>query len=183
MRERLRHVSVSAADAEAAEGVLTIRDYRPADAAALRRCVVELQEVERAIDPRLRTGESMADAYCEQIHERCRRADGRVFVADADGEVVGFVTVLAREPFTELDDPPGTYAFLTDLIVLSPHRRKGIGRQLLERAESFARSAGARELRIGVLNKNAPARRLYLDADFVPHLEIFSKKLADTQPR
>lgn len=139
--------------------------------------MVELQEVERAIDPRLRTGESMADAYCEQMHDRCRRADGRILVAEQDSDVVGFVTVLAREPFTELDDPPGTYAFITDLIVLSPHRRKGIGRRLLERAEAFARSAGASELRIGVLNKNAPARTLYSAADFVPHLEILTKKL------
>ena len=88
---------------------LIIREYGRDDATALRKCVVGLQGFERSIDPRLRPGESMADAYCEHIHARCREADGRVFVAEQDGTVVGFVAILARENFTELDDPPGTY--------------------------------------------------------------------------
>jgi ribosomal protein S18 acetylase RimI-like enzyme len=155
---------------------VVIRAYQPADAGRLRACVVALQEFERAIDPRLRPGEAMADAYCEQLHARCRASDGRVFVAEQDGTVVGFVAVLAREPFTELDDPPGTYAFVTDLVVLSDYRGHGTGRQLLDRAEAFARAAGAPELRIGVLADNLAARTLYLSADFVPHVEVFTKR-------
>lgn len=153
-----------------------IREYRPADAAAVRRCVVALQDFERTLDPRLRDGETIADAYCEQIHTRCRDAVGRVFVAELAGVVVGFIAVLAHEAFTELDDPPGTYALVTDLIVLSPYQNQGIGRQLLERAEAFARAAGASELRIGVLAQNVAARRLYLAASFVPQLEILVKR-------
>jgi ribosomal protein S18 acetylase RimI-like enzyme len=91
--------------------------------------------------------------------------------------VVGFVAVLAREPFTELDDPPGTYALVTDLVVLATHRGKGIGRRLLDRAEAYARDAGAAELRVGVLAKNTAARRLYLSRDFTPHLEVLAKRL------
>jgi ribosomal protein S18 acetylase RimI-like enzyme len=153
-----------------------IRDYQPDDASALRQCVVALQEFERTMDPRLRPGESMADAYCEQIHARCRDADGRIFVAEQNGIVVGFVAVLAHETFKELDEPAGSYAFISDLVVLAPYRRRGIGRKLLERAEAFARAEGARELRIGVLARNDQARRLYLAAEFTPHLEIFSKR-------
>jgi GNAT superfamily N-acetyltransferase len=62
------------------------------------------------------------------------------------------------------------------LVVLSPHRGRGVGRQLLERAEAFARAAGAPELRNGVLAQNVVARRLYLAAHFTPHLEIFAKR-------
>ena len=155
---------------------LRIREYEPNDAAALRQCVVALQEHERTIDPRLRPGETMADAYCEQIHARCRDADGRVFVAEQDGDVIGFVAVLARETFKELDEPTGSYAFISDLVVLAPYRRGGIGRKLLARAEGFARAEGAHEIRIGVLVRNAAARRLYLAAEFTPHLEVLSKR-------
>ena len=159
-----------------------IREYRPADAPHLRQCVVALQEIERGIDPRLRPGETMADAYCARIHARCREADGHVLVAELDGAVVGFVAVLTREMFTELYDPPGSYAYVTDLVVLAPYRHRGIGRALLERAEALALAAGAPELRIGVLARNVAARRLYLAADFAPHVEILTKRWTDQRP-
>ena len=139
--------------------------------------MVELQEFERTIDARILPGDAMADAYCEQMLSHCREAVGRVFVAEQNGTVVGFVAVVAREPFTSLDDPPGTYALVTDLAVLSNNRNRGIGRRLLEQAENFARAEGAAELRIGVLTQNTAARQLYLDAAFVPHLEILAKRL------
>lgn len=154
-----------------------IREYRAGDAGGLRACMVELQDFERTIDPRVRPGDAMADAYCEQMHAHCREAVGRVFVAEHNGSVVGFVAVVAHEPFTSLDDPPGTYALITDLAVLSSNRNQGIGRRLVEQAEIFARTAGATELRIGVLTQNTGARRLYLDAAFVPHLEVLTKPL------
>ena len=55
---------------------------------------------------------------------------------------------------------------------------RGIGTNLLRRAEAFASEADARALRIGVLGANGEARRLYLAAEFVPHLEIFAKHLS-----
>jgi GNAT superfamily N-acetyltransferase len=154
-----------------------LREYEARDATALRQCVVALQEFERLIDANLRPGDLMADEYCAKLHERCQEASGHILVAEHDDEVVGFVAVLAREPFTELDDPPGTYALVTDLVVLATHRGKGIGRRLLDRAEAYARDAGAAELRVGVLAKNTAARRLYLSRDFTPHLEVLAKRL------
>ena len=161
---------------------LVIRQYRHDDTAAVRQCVVELQEVERAIDPRLRSGESMADDYWEYIQARCAEASGRVFVAEQGGAVVGFVAVLAAEPFTELDEPPGTYALVTDLVVLPSHRGHKVGARLLQHAEAFARAAGATELRVGVLAQNVAARRLYVGSGFVPHMEVFVKRLVVAKP-
>ena len=154
-----------------------IRPFEPRDASALRQCVVALQEYERVIDARLRPGEVMADAYCDYLHGRCRDARGVILVADLGGEVAGFVCVLAEERFTGLDDPPGTYALVTDLAVLDTFRRRGIGRLLLDAAEDYARDENANELRISVLARNAAARAFYLAKKFEPHLEILSKSL------
>lgn len=155
---------------------VSVRECRVPDDEAIRRCIVELQEFERGIEPRLRAGESMADAYWGRIQQRCLEAKGRTFVAEDGGLVVGFVAVVAEQPFEELDDPPGTYALVTDLVVLPPHRGRGIGRLLLEHAEDFVRRAGATELRIGVLAKNSTARQLYLGMGFEPTVEILSKR-------
>jgi GNAT superfamily N-acetyltransferase len=87
------------------------------------------------------------------------------------------VCVLAEEKFTGLDDPPGNYALVTDLAVLDPFRRRGIGRLLLDAAELYARDANANELRISVLSRNAAARSFYLAKQFEPYLEILSKSL------
>jgi GNAT superfamily N-acetyltransferase len=164
-------------DIQNAIATCAIREYRRSDDDAVHALVVALQDFERTIEPRLRPGRTIAEGYVAQIHARCRDAEGRIFVAEDAGAVVGFIAVLAREAFTELDDPLGTYALITDLIVMPSHRHQGIGRRLLERAEAFARDAGARELRIGVLAQNVAARTLYLDAAFVPYHETFAKQL------
>ena len=155
---------------------VVIRPCRHDDLAAVRRCVVELQEFERTLDARLRPGESMADGHWSTIVTRCAEANGQVLVAEQGSAVVGFVAVLAAQPFTELDEPPGTYALVTDLVVLPSHRGRGIGARLLQEAEAFVRAAGATELRIGVLADNIAARQLYLRAGFAPHVEVFVKR-------
>ena len=158
-------------------GALTIRDFQPGDVNACRACVVELQDSGREIDPRLRTGESMADEYWLQMHARCREQSGTILVAQRGDAVIGFVMLLARVAHEGLDEPPGDYALVAELVVLDGHRGAGIGRALLRAAEHLARESGATELRIGVLSRNLPARGLYLDEGFTPYSEMLSKSL------
>lgn len=153
-----------------------IRPYQPEDADACRTCIVELQDVEREIDPRLRPGDSMADEYLQQMHMRCRGYAGAILVAEHAESIAGLVMVLTRVPF-ELDEPPGDYALVAELVVRAGHRGLGIGRALLQAAERFARESGATELRIGVLSDNSVARQLYLAEGFAPYVETLAKGL------
>jgi GNAT superfamily N-acetyltransferase len=154
-----------------------IRAYHPNDEAACRACVVELQDAERHVDARLRPGESMADAYLAQMHAYCRDYDGTIFVAEHGGEIAGLVSVLARVPFESLDEPPGDYAIVAELVVRDRFRRQGIAQSLLDVAEQYARDRGASELRIGVLSQNDAARRLYVRKGFSPYKETLTKPL------
>jgi GNAT superfamily N-acetyltransferase len=154
-----------------------LRAYRENDNAAIHACIVELQDYERWIDPRLRPGIEMASDYFKQMLDRCRNYAGRIFVAESDAQIAGFTTILARIPFQELDEPPGEYALVSDLVVLKPFRRRGCGTALLRAAERYAVEQGARELRIGVLSANQPARRLYLEIGFHQHIEVLMKQL------
>lgn len=69
-----------------------IREYCDSDETAVCACIVVLQDDEREIDPRLRSGASMAAEYLTQMRERCRDLAGRIFVLDCAGVVAGFIT-------------------------------------------------------------------------------------------
>jgi GNAT superfamily N-acetyltransferase len=157
---------------------LRIRPYHDGDASAIRECIAELQDFERAIDERLRPGESIAAPYLEHMQNRCRECAGTILVAECDGEVAGFATLLGRVPFESLDDPPGAYALVSDLVVRQRFRRRRLGQALLGEAERLARTLGfAQELRVAVLSENDAARELYRAAGFSPYLETLSKRL------
>lgn len=70
-----------------------VREYRSEDEAAVKVCIVELQDFERRIDPKLRAGASMADEYFDWLIERCAQTVGKIFVAERRGAVAGFVSV------------------------------------------------------------------------------------------
>jgi ribosomal protein S18 acetylase RimI-like enzyme len=153
-----------------------IRECDPVrDRSGLRACVVELQDFERNIEPTLPKGEEMADRYLAHMLRRCADGTGRIYVAEADGLIVGFVGVLARvvpEP-----DESQAYAYVSDLVVLPPYRRRGLGQALLERAEAYARREGARTLRVGVLARNDGAGRLYRRLGFADYTVQLTKPL------
>jgi ribosomal protein S18 acetylase RimI-like enzyme len=162
--------------------IYRIREYQPGqDALGLRDCIVELQEFERTIEPALPAGTAMADAYLAYILERCGEYCGQMFVAEVDGKVVGFVSVWARVPPTEPDEPQTEYAYVSDLVVLAPFRQRGLGRALLEQAERYAREQQATVIRIGVLAQNVSAKRLYLEVGFTERRIELSKDLGESQ--
>ena len=156
----------------------SVREYRAADADAVRTLVGELQDYERCIDERLRPGDAMAAEYFGGILAQCAKCSGKIFVADVNGVVAGFVTILTRVPFESLDDPPGEYALISDLVVADAFRRAGLGRQLLDAAERHALAAGANEVRVSVLSGNDTAASLYRRSGFQPYLETLSKRLS-----
>jgi ribosomal protein S18 acetylase RimI-like enzyme len=157
--------------------VSLVRAYAHRDAADLEDCFVELQEYERGLDPFLVEGRSVARRYLEYMFARCAETAGAVFVAEADGRAVGFVSVWARVKAEMIEEKEYEYAYVSDLVVLPAYRGRGLGRALLDRAEEHARAAGAKILRIGVLARNAPARGLYYSFGFEDRIVAMSKTL------
>jgi len=159
---------------------MNIRELQgEADRRALRECVVELQDFERQIDARMPHGEAIADSYIDEMMARCDASRGKILVADVDGEVGGYVTVLTRVRSGELDDGDIEYGLIADLLVRARHRGAGMARKMLQAAEAVATQHGVRWLRITVLAANRVARELYASSGYTELYVDFEKDLGD----
>ena len=154
-----------------------IREYDDADAQQLEECFVELQDNERRIDAYLADSRSVSKSYLEYMFGRCAETAGKVFVAEVDGRVAGFVSVWAKVKAKVVEEREYEYAYVSDLVVLAKYRGRGLGRSLLLKAEGYAAGQGARLLRIGVLARNEVARGLYRSCGFEDRVVEMSKEL------
>lgn len=154
------------------------RRFRPDDANQVTACIVELQNYERAIDPRVLPGEAVAGWYLDHLLATCREQDGAILVAEDGGRVVGFAAVQCKVPNEDADEANYEFALISDLGVNESHRGRGIGRALIAACEAFARDRGARWLRIAVLGENAVARGLYQRCGFTDRQVVLEKTLA-----
>ncbi|MEZ7598974.1 GNAT family N-acetyltransferase [Streptococcus mitis] len=105
--------------------------------------------------------EILASYFWEQAS-----GDREVLVAEIDGAVAGYVTILPSAkhgPFASI------YPELSDFNVFEPFRNKGIGNRLLEKAEQgVKRFSGKVCLGVGLHLGYGPAQRLYIKRGYIP---------------
>jgi len=142
--------------------MIAVREYDPdRDEDALRACVVELQDYERGYAPGMPPGAEMVGPYVALMMERCELFGGKIFLAETEGRVVGLACVWGKVTSDEPDDDPAAYAYLSDIVVRSGYRGRGVGRALMQTVERYARECGMSVLRVRMLARNGGARRFY----------------------
>ena len=104
----------------------------------------------------------------------------RCWVAEADGEVVGYAggeADTARRNI-EIQQAGERYFELEELYVCPAWRGRGVGRLLLARVEEDARREGLAQLMLNAANRDhAPLLRFYLREGMTPHSFRMFKKL------
>jgi GNAT superfamily N-acetyltransferase len=91
------------------------------------------------------------------IGERMEKGESVIFLAAVEKEPVGFFQLY----------PSFTSAWMrrtwifNDLYVREDHRKKGIGRLLMEKAVQFGGETGAKRLTLSTAKDNLPAQALY----------------------
>ena len=104
---------------------ITIRPARASDAGGIAQLTTQL-------------GYDLTHAdAADRLSRILLREDQQFFVADVDGRAVGWVHVA----FAEYIDAEA-FAVIAGLVVDRDHRRAGIGRALMDRAETWARDQG-----------------------------------------
>jgi RimJ/RimL family protein N-acetyltransferase len=131
-----------------------VRRAAPGDAAALvdlARAVGAEEEGWLITDGEWRTA-SEERRYLRAVK---RHRHAAVLVAETPDGIVGRLSV-ARDPH-----PASEHVADLGLMVARPYRRQGIGRALMEAAESWARDVGVRKLELHVFPYNEAALGLY----------------------
>jgi GNAT superfamily N-acetyltransferase len=91
------------------------------------------------------------------LADRLKRGESVIFLAVADGAVVGFTQLYPLFSSVSMK----RLWLLNDLFVAPGARTSGAGRALLERAERWAAETGAKGLTLSTQITNLPAQRLY----------------------
>ena len=139
---------------------LLVRDAEPGDASAL---VALAQRVGAEPEGWLIADDSWRGVADERRYLKAirRHPHAAVFVAEEDGNIVGRLSV-ARDPH-----PASFHVADLGLMVVASHRRRGVGRALLQRAVEWAGDSRVRKLELHVFPHNAPAIALYESFGFV----------------
>ncbi len=90
-------------------------------------------------------------------------AFGRAWLIEDAGETAGYV-VLTLGYSIEFG---GILAFVDELFIARPHRRRGIGTRALKLVTTEAKSLGIAVLALEVTRSNVSAKRVYAKAGFV----------------
>jgi putative acetyltransferase len=132
---------------------LVIRRAAPSDAAALVALGQEVSaEPEGWLIARAWRGVGEERRYLRAVR---RSPHAAVFVAESPEGIVARLS-LARDT-----NPASPHVADLGLLVAASHRRRGIGRALLEQAVAWAREAGVEKIELHVFPHNEPAIRLY----------------------
>lgn len=119
-----------------------IRPATPADSDAVGRLWERLVEYHRSLDADLpKASENGGVIYVQRLVSRADDSTTRVFVAEEDGEIVGYVLGVVIDLVPEMFVPE-TSGFLADIYVEPAFRGRGIGRGLVEALAGWFRSQG-----------------------------------------
>ncbi len=157
--------------------MLTIRHATENDAAAVARLVTELNETVGAdgLPPGADKLPENVIVSVEQARQRLRATAGveTALLAELDSVAVGLVAVRIV-PYLGQDAP---FAEVTQLHVAPGHRRRGIARALMTRAEGLARERGCTSVHLITGRDNAAAQAFYRAVGYEPPYLGFEKFL------
>ena len=98
------------------------------------------------------------------LADLCMDSYSCLFVAEADKEMIGFLSGELREGSPAFK--PKTWAAIEDIYVTPEHRSLGVGRALFKEGQKWAKKKGADGVSLQVAAVNVRARKFYEELGF-----------------
>jgi ribosomal protein S18 acetylase RimI-like enzyme len=158
---------------------LIVRRATPADLALIGRLGALLVEEHYDFDPQrfLAARPGTPEGYASFIGTQLEDPDTAIFVADNNGDVIGYAyAAVEGYDYMALRGPAGV---LHDIIVDPEHRGQGIGRLLLEATLEFFKSCGVPRVVLSTAERNEAAQRLFASAGFRRTMIEMTRELDD----
>lgn len=143
---------------------MLIRPYASTDLEALKRLTIEGfsgVSIDHGIEEQFGpiNGHDWRWRKARHIDHDVKRDPAGAFVAEDDGQIVGYVTTW--------QDAAAGIGHIPNLAVAESHCNQGLGRNLLEHAMNHFRAAGLSHAKIETLAQNAIGNHLYPSLGFV----------------
>ncbi len=152
-----------------------IREYGEADRALLIEQFWALNRHEDLISGDRRTDQQGAIESLDAALRRVRDSRGAAFVADHDGQLLGFLFVVVEKGAVFVREELREHAKVAEFFVRETERGSGVGRALLGAAERFTRARALTRLSVGVLSGNKGALAAYARLGFTPYSAELTK--------
>ncbi len=163
-----------------------VREMDIKDREDIDRMQFELQKYFSEID---RTHESLlykdmddAHRYMQKMLDDVKNMNGKVFVSEEDGQVVGFIQGViivhkkGDDEIYDLSHKPSKDGWIGLLFVKPEFRGSGVGRELLDKMKDYFKSEECTSIRLLVLSDNIRTVNVYEKSGFLRHdLEMVLK--------
>lgn len=153
--------------------MITITEYTPADRGDTEKLIAELQDNLNVLEPEIIVAGEVAPVYVTYLLGENAKKRGAVFIAKKENEAIGLAAMRVEKD----QDEQIEYLFVSDLVVTKSERGSGIGTELLQRAEQYAKEIGMHHMKINSLIKNPGAQNLYKKLGFRDYAVIMYKKI------
>ena len=140
-----------------------IRPYRPEDLPALKAITVEAfagVSIDQGIEGEfgLVAGHDWRWRKARHLDDDAARDSAGIFVAEEDGQVVGYITTW--------QDREAGIGHIPNVAIAASFRGQGLGRQLIEHALAHFRASGLSHAKIETLVQNQVGNHLYRSLGF-----------------
>jgi GNAT superfamily N-acetyltransferase len=158
--------------------MITVRRAKPGDFADIQRLNEALFHFEKPFLGGTRNSQwPYTDFAVKYFNDAVHgRKDLHAFVAVNQSRVVGYLIAICKPSLWMLTNP---VAEIENMFVEEPHRHQGAGSKLIEAFKAWAKSKGARRLRVGVATENLAAFDFYRHHGFKELESVLEQPMED----